>query len=452
MAIDQVFWMPGRDFVRVDGTTNALVDGAAGTLHAIYYQGFDVHVLRNGVGTGDLRNYLFVQDSVTKLRYRLIDALGMAGLNIKKAEFLPTLKEGLAFNDADAAGPFAGPSFTPAGKALFSSNNVSVNTYTGEVSATALPVGTAGYMKNYNFILLIRIEVGAGNTPYESAVRVHIHDTITAAWITPTTLTVREREQVRFSVYAEFSDGIVGDISVHPGITWSCSNGRVNIFADSAATTIGVFSVPVGVGGGQMTAELPPALRTAINVPAVTAGTIIVQTAWNIDIPTRPMAKLVGGGPGIANRESCYNFLFIAEGFTRSPTDMEPAFDQIMLDIYGKFASETNKHPWNILRNSVNFFSLFLPSADSGVSLHNEVVSVDQLDTSSVLIERSIRRQWSIQEYIENADLFFEGGKIGVMMPRSVYTRSGAIPPLTPGMDLNLDIINPLEQRSFHRN
>ena len=74
----------------------------------------------------------------------------------------------------------------------------------------------------YNFI--VEVKVTDNNTIpatfFESAIRIHLHESIKSAWLTPKTLSVREgTDSLRFSILAEFENqvaditkSVIGDI------------------------------------------------------------------------------------------------------------------------------------------------------------------------------------------------------------------------------------------------
>jgi hypothetical protein len=73
---------------------------------------------------------------------------------------------------------------------------------------------------------LVRAEVKEGGVVFAETprIRVHVHDRIVAngVWLTPNELSIHKgADGQRFAVLAEFDDGVIGDISNFPGITWA---------------------------------------------------------------------------------------------------------------------------------------------------------------------------------------------------------------------------------------
>jgi hypothetical protein len=52
--------------------------------------------------------------------------------------------------------------------------------------------------------------------------RVHIHESVKQIWLTPAALTVHvAADRPKFTVLAEFEDGVVGDITAWTNLSWS---------------------------------------------------------------------------------------------------------------------------------------------------------------------------------------------------------------------------------------
>ena len=85
-------------------------------------------------------------------------------------------------------------------------------------------------------------------TTFKSAIRIHVHDSIKDAWLTPSGLNVNEGtelpDKIRFSILAEFDNHIagpvvgdisrnyVGDLSRTPGIEWTSDSITVSFDND----------------------------------------------------------------------------------------------------------------------------------------------------------------------------------------------------------------------------
>jgi hypothetical protein len=205
-----------------------------------------------------------------------------------------------------------------------------------------------------------------------------VHESLVSAWITPTTMTIREGEPAkRCSLLAEFNNGLVGDITNHPGITWSVTGA--NITLPSALHGKFTATYDAGVPGNNSRAlaasinanSLLNSTGTAISA---TGSTIKVKATWTAPTAgtdTRPRAKWIIG-KGEAFIDEVPNYLFIVDG--AKSTD-QPNAELLVKDLYKKMA-DNKKSPWNHLRDSVNFWLLFVPSEDAAVTIRNEITKV----------------------------------------------------------------------------
>jgi hypothetical protein len=85
-------------------------------------------------------------------------------------------------------------------------------------AAAAAPAGTQ--LRNF----LVR-PVANPNGFLGPPVRVHVHAGVTAMWLTPNPLTVRQGTSTqRLTVLARFDDGVVGDVTNWPDLRWRSSD------------------------------------------------------------------------------------------------------------------------------------------------------------------------------------------------------------------------------------
>lgn len=246
----------------------------------------------------------------------------------------------------------------------FSGHGITVNTKTGVVTvAAALP----NPRKN-NFIM--EAEAVSGARTFTEIIRIQIHQSISQVWLTPSTLSVRpftaslpENTTYKFSVRAQFDDGVVGDITEMPGVTWS-PNANVNIGSgrlilkagDSTGNVIPItVNLAAALGGGSATANMQ------------------IEDAWDISHPTNISIVVGGGWPGIISPDKVANVLFLSEGFTAA---QEPAFRQYVNSLVQFLKTNPLNKPYNFLATSMNFWSGFMPSPDEGFSIASEVFPV----------------------------------------------------------------------------
>ena len=200
--------------------------------------GRDIHVLR-GATTRDLTHeaLVFVQDDDTN-HFADDYLVQVADVTLT---FMPIFRGSLQGSD------FVGDH-----------NGITVNTGTGTVSVDA---AIAINVKN-NFIIEVTATNDGDHTAFHETIRVQIHASVTQVWLTPDLLTVRpvgtlpETSSYRFSVRAQFDDGIVGDLTDNHGVTWGPAGrlddeGKLRILAgDTTGDNVFITAtLPAELGG-----------------------------------------------------------------------------------------------------------------------------------------------------------------------------------------------------------
>lgn len=193
---------------------------------------------------------------------------------------------------------------------------------------------------------------------HRAYIRFHVHQSITKAWLTPSPLTVYKGigfGVYGFSVYAQFDDGVIGDLTYcMERIIWSPATrfstvGRIIIVSGDPD------GVPIAV-----TATLPAQLGAV-----VTSGEMIPRTP-----PDKAELITTGKSPGFARRNEVPNILFLPDGFL----DMDRAeFEKITDDFVRRLSAEKKTRPYDILADSINYWRAFVPSRERGISVASEV-------------------------------------------------------------------------------
>jgi hypothetical protein len=101
-----------------------------------------------------------------------------------------------------------------------------------------------------------------------------------------------------------------------------------------------------------------------IGVPRSTAVRAHVVPAWS-----EPRQARFVAGPGPHLYENATNILFLADGFV---TGEEDRFNQLAARIAATSVTREDLQPFKLLRESINYWSLFLPSEESGTTLLSE--------------------------------------------------------------------------------
>lgn len=249
---------------------------------------------------------------------------------------------------------------------LLEGHGLKVNVKTGQIEVAK----TAPATVKSNFI----IEAVAKNLPdgptFTEIIRVHIHPSAVRIWLTPARLVVRPEETTRpettssrFTVRAEFSDGVVGDITREHGVTWSpSSNVTDGSFAGSLIITSG------NKPGDDITIRAK-APATWGNLSA--KATMHIEKSWSAEI-NPPKAEIIPGGgwPGIQRPENVPNILFLGDGFTK---DDKSSFENITNSFVQHLKSSHFTSPYNHLATSMNFWRTFIPASATGISVQSEI-------------------------------------------------------------------------------
>ena len=232
---------------------------------------------------------------------------------------------------------------------VFTGNGVSINTLTGKLTAlSAVPANP-----RRNFILTIAV-TGASvpDGPKLLRIRIHIHKSVVHKWVTPQTLTVRRgmvnsdpaRTGMRFSVFAQFDDGIVGDVSNYSRfqnassancIRWTPDSNFVNRPGEVHDGEILALTTNAAGSTLLITATLPPLLGGG-----TATATLKFDHEW---IPAHPNLVNCANVPialGYARRNNVPNVLFLCDGFASASGNDKEKLDKIVTHLVQNIRTE----------------------------------------------------------------------------------------------------------------
>lgn len=255
---------------------------------------------------------------------------------------------------------------------------VTVDVRTGTVSTTS---STPLTLRNFLVSAKVHHTTAGLTTPLEIFVRVHVHGSVEKAWLTPSILTVHKDvgntvEAPRFTLLAQFDDETVGDISEVPGIDWAPKPGSGEAVAVS---TEGGITVRIFPRDPTVTATLPAKWG------GMQASAKVLATGpWSELFADGPAAWLLSG-PGRDRLTEVPNVLFIPEGFQDTPSDRE-VFDELLNKLLDWLRRSMVTRPYDLFFNSqktrytdsINYWSVFLPSRERAASLLAEMTRLDQ--------------------------------------------------------------------------
>jgi hypothetical protein len=253
--------------------------------------------------------------------------------------------------------------------AVITAHGVSVDTATGEV--TALPAAPARPVRN--FIVDCEVTITDANAPGGqrmlplASVRVHIHAARTGAWLSPSPLSIRRNSPgQRLSVLAQFNEGAAGpaqdtvcEITATRGVTWAPGPAAVGVDPSSGALTGNALSGPVAV-----TANLPARVGGG-----TASGTVAVLDGWAA-LPAAVRAATLIAGPGRPRLADVPNILLVAEGFTAAE---RPLFEQVARDAVDELRTAPATSPYNLLKDSINYWAVHLPSPQLGLTVRHDL-------------------------------------------------------------------------------
>ncbi len=312
-----------------------------------------------------------------------------------------------------------------------------VNRDTGVVTTSGpFPAGT----KKYNFIIVAQatfIPAAGPAQVFKEYIRVHIHQSITHAWLTPSPLTVRDGVTgYKFSILAQFDDNTMGEIPGDTtGINWTSANtAAVTVFANT-----GHLNVVGGTAAGTnvvITATLPASLGGGNATGTVTTGSLWSASPHTADIVTT-------GGGGLINPDTVMNVLFIPEGFQDTAADKQK-FENIVNSIVLGFRTNHIFRPFDVLATSINYWRAFLPSREQGCSaLYENYFFTRGADTIGVPMPDSTEHtagDWTIE------NLFYAAGypvpDHKTKTPAQIKTEWAAVLDPNPGPSVSDDLIN----------
>jgi hypothetical protein len=254
----------------------------------------------------------------------------------------------------------------PNSQGRFVNFGVEVEARTGQVFALATPPTTVVD----NFVIEARVRLTTGGTKV-ARIRIHVHDRLDRAWLTPSTLSIRmgiPKPGHAFGVLAAFSDGTVGDISFDHEVTYFTAIPGNNSPVDLNNSTGQMV-------GRQPTATSQPETVTA-QIPASLGGPppggnptgkVNILPRWS-GVPAT-----FAGGAGRQFIDDVPNVLILGDGFQQGES---LAFHELARQLVQQLWANDGMFPYGRLKGSMNFWSAFTPSREKGISTLPELYEV----------------------------------------------------------------------------
>jgi hypothetical protein len=297
-------------------------------------EGYDIHVLRGGPPSRSLMDAIEIPADV------------------------PNTTASLTFTPL-----FAGPPGT---------QSIAVDLFTGSVTASVPADPTRPKLNNFLVNVQFRDTLDPQARDFRAEYRVHVHDGIEKLWLTPTTLTAHMgADEMRFTVLALFTDGVVGDITDWESIQYISDTPSVIGFNSQ-----GVLSAQATSGAASITARLQLS-SPAVNLtsPPVRA---LAAPAWT-DVAGGALFHFIAGpcAPNAADPsssardsvktvvESATNILFVSEGFSGP---LRGDFNNLVATMVEDLRSKSHLEPYPLLKGAINYWSVYLPSEENGIT------------------------------------------------------------------------------------
>jgi hypothetical protein len=295
------------------------------------------------------------------------------------------------------------PGFAPEGQqdpGRASGHGVSVDTGTGVVTVLPAP---AGGRRLRNFLLTAVAKDTNTNLEVRNVIRVHAHDALADAWLTPVSLTVRpasnEFEHWSFSFLARFDDGVIGDIG-NWELQWSTDPPSAVLPATSDVQV-------VDAAAGDLIARRAGArARVIVTYPPLALtrdAQVICVEEWNTP---RELTWVAGKDP--AKWREVPNILFLPDGFV----DGEDAlFETLVRNIARKLRTTSVLRPFDCLHDAINCWAAFVPSDEAGFSWCQEVYTVADAGglaarpLPGVRAPQADAARWSLEELLHQVGL-----------------------------------------------
>ena len=287
-----------------------------------------------------------------------------------------------AHDPPDAVVEFRPTFLYPANQPVFANFGIEITRGTGILRALAVPVGEP---KPHNFIIEADVTFNAGSPkPRPAYLRIHVHDRVERIWMTPSRLSVRRPTatgecltRCKFAVRAEFDDGVVADITDTPH--YIVDAGDVEFFQPNRQ-----IRIPPAAGAGTVRTVSIATTPKWNSRPA--HADIAVLEPWTSE-PNVPKAELVDGHPGVwdgtLKPEKVANVLLVGTGFR--PLDLA-AFQDMTNALVHRMRTQRHLTPYNHLATSMNYWALFVPASEAGVSVQCEVYSFLDRDNNTLRV------------------------------------------------------------------
>ena len=206
---------------------------------------------------------------------------------------------------------------------------------------------------------------------------IHIHEALLDFWITPSILNLYKDKPCKVHFRLLFDQHIMADFEHHKMLQNIISPSiKIEAEPDTESLEYRDGSISQRLRDGQLDNDIPPTDSTiSFKLHAFGNTFMRLLPIRYIDIYDRTDVLKIDLVPSFsAGKEKVNqvpNFLFVSEGFTEED---KTYFDKYISEYVNKLFSNKISSPFNYFKGKINFWKLFIPSVERGISDPNEYI------------------------------------------------------------------------------
>lgn len=229
----------------------------------------------------------------------------------------------------------------------------------GHLRAHPFTHSTEKQLSCFEMVVIVYDESGAQVETYYITVNIHV--SISNAWLTPNPITLRSNiNNVAYSLYVRFDDGMIYDASLYPDLVWGADTGTPSfITIDSVSGRINADSSHIDYPT-TFPFDYPNCVKvtfpTYLNYTSQPSGTIkILSSSTTVTLYSGDVSRI----------NTNMNVLILGDGFLDTQSSI---FTKYAGQVVDAFNSNIFK-PWNLFSDKINYWFCSINSAEEGGAL-----------------------------------------------------------------------------------